>query len=149
MAESNSSPPTPPLQVLVDTNVALDQLLPRDPWHTLAQPFWQARDAGQLVASLSTTTVTDIYYIARRQVGNDTARRVIERCLREFGLIVVNRAILEHALAMLGDDFEDNVQIACAQAAGLDLIVTRDVAGFRHSPIPVIEPAAIVGYLAP
>jgi len=50
---------------------------------------------------------------------------------------------------MLGHDFEDNIQIACAQAAGLDLIVTRDVAGFRHSPIPSIEPPAIVGYLMP
>jgi hypothetical protein len=52
-------------------------------------------------------------------------------------------------LALPGPDVEDNVQIACAQLAGLDLIVTRDTAGFRHAPVPAIEPTAVVAYLAP
>lgn len=144
------SPSSPrPLQVLVDTNVVLDQLLGRDPWYTQAQPFWQARDAGKLIAYLSATTITDIYYIARRQVGSDAARLDVERCLREFGLLAVARDILERVLAAAGSDFEDNIQITCAQAAGLDLIITRNVADFRYSPIPAIEPAAIVNYLTP
>jgi hypothetical protein len=37
------------------------------------------------------------------------------------------------------------VQIACAQLARLDLIVTRDAAGFTHSSISAIEPAAVIG----
>ena len=149
MADSDSSATQAPLRVLVDTNVALDQLLARQPWFAQAQPLWQARDDGQVIAFLSTTTITDLYYIAGRQVGRDEAHRVVERCLREFGLIVVTRAVLEAALVSPGSDFEDNVQIACAVSASLDLIITRDVAGFRQSPIPAIEPAAIVGRLSP
>lgn len=136
------------LRVLVDTNVVLDQLLQRDPWYTNAQPFWRARDAGQVVAYVPASALTDIYYIGRRQVGNDLARQAVARCLREFGLLAVYRAMLEAALAMPGKDFEDNVQIACAQFAGLDLIVTRDTTDFQHSSIPVIEPAAISSRLA-
>lgn len=139
---------TRPLRVLVDTNVALDLLLQRAPWYTAAQPFWQARDAGRLIAYLSASTLTDISYIGRRHAGPAQARQAVERCLREFGLIPVSRAVLEAALALGGPDFEDDVQIACAQLAGLDLIVTRDAAGFRHSSLPAIDPADIVGYLS-
>lgn len=136
MADNRSQSVPIVRRVLVDTNVALDQLVVRQPWFAQAQPFWQARDAGRVVAFLSTTTITDLYYIARCQVGSDEARRVVDRCLREFGLIVVTRAVLEQALALTGSGFEDNVQIACATSVGPDLIVTRDVLGFRQSPIP-------------
>lgn len=129
------------LRVLVDTNVVLDQLLQREPWYTDAQPFWQARDARQIVTFLPASVLTDIFYISRRQVGTAQARLAVERCLSQFGLITVNRARLVAAAAMPGGDFEDNVQIACAQHAGLDLIVTRDPAGFRDAPIPAVEPA--------
>ncbi|RJP27095.1 MAG: hypothetical protein C4527_13910 [Candidatus Omnitrophota bacterium] len=37
-----------------------------------------------------------------------------------------------------GSDFEDNLQIACAMTAQLDVIVTRDPSGFAASSIPVL-----------
>lgn len=136
-----------PLRVLVDTNVVLDQLLQREPWYTTAQPFWQARDAGRLVAYLPASVLTDIFYIGRRHIGAAQARQAVARCLREFGLVPVSRTVLEVALAQAGPDFEDDVQIACAQFAGLDLIITRDAAGFRHSALPVVAPADYLAYL--
>jgi len=93
----------------------LDQLLHREPWFTEAQPFWQARDAGSLTAYLPASVLTDIFHISRRQVGNDEARRAVARCLDEFGIVAVYRALLDSALALPGSDFEDNLQIACAQ----------------------------------
>jgi hypothetical protein len=59
----------------------------------------------------------------------------------------VDRPLLEAALALPGADFEDNVQIACAQAANLDLIVARNVADFTRSPVPTVEPPAVVQHL--
>lgn len=144
-----ASGPTRPLRVLVDTNVVLDQLLRRNPWYTQAQTFWQARDAGQLVAYLPASVLTDIFYISRRQVGKDQALQAVARCLREFGLLATYRAVLQAALALPGPDFEDNVQIASAQAAGMDLIVTRNTADFHHSPIPALEPADVASRLTP
>ncbi|MGH2517232.1 MAG: type II toxin-antitoxin system VapC family toxin [Ktedonobacterales bacterium] len=135
-------------RVLVDTNVVLDQLLRREPWYTQAQPFWQARDERRLIAYLPASVLTDIYYIARRQIGSDPARQAVARCLREFGLLAVYRRVLEAAMALPGTDVEDNVQIVCAQFARLDLIVTRDASGFQHSPIPVLNPTNINGWLA-
>jgi predicted nucleic acid-binding protein len=148
-SEEHGSPTPPALRVLLDTNVVLDLLLRREPWVTEAQPLVEAQDAGRVIAYLPTSAVTDVFYISRRLVGIERAFEVVDRCLEDFELVPVDQAILEAARQLPGNDFEDNVQIACSQAVGLDLIVTRNVADFRLSPIPAIEPATIVGHLAP
>jgi len=48
---------------------------------------------------------------------------------------------------MAGSDLEDNVSMACALAAGLDAIVTRDPKGFAGSPIPVLSPTELLARL--
>ena len=147
MAASDPSEQVRPLRVLVDINVVLDQLLRREPWFTEAQAFWQARDARRVLTYLPASVVTDVFYISRKQIGNDQARHAVMRCMREFGLLAVYRAVLEDALALAGSDFEDDVQIACARLAKLDLIVTRNTADFRFSPVPAIKPSEIAQYL--
>jgi predicted nucleic acid-binding protein len=144
-----ASAPTRSLRVLVDTNVVLDHLLNREPWNTDALPFWQARDTGRIVAYLPASVLTDIFYIGRRLVGLERARHAVTQCLDEFGLVPIYRAVLAAAVTLPGPDFEDNVQIACAQFANLDLIVTRNTSDFRHAPVSVTEPAAAVGFLLP
>lgn len=147
MAARSPDETTRPLRILVDTNVVLDLLLRREPWVTEAQPLVEASAAGQVLAYLPTTTLTDIFYIGRRLVGIERAFEAVDRCIADFELLPVDRIIIQAARQLPGSDFEDNVQIACAQAAGLDLIITRDAAGFTHSPVPPVAPAHIGGYL--
>lgn len=135
------------LRGLVDTNVVLDWLIDRKPWSDAAQPLWSARDAGLVIAYLPASVVTDIFYIVRRQANIAVAFAAVDRIFAAFGLFAVDSALLQQARALPGNDFEDNVQIACAVNAGLDLIVTRDPADFRMSPISVIEPSQIAPYL--
>jgi hypothetical protein len=59
-------------------------------------------------------------------------------------ILGVGRAEAESAALLKGGDFEDNQQIACAVAVGLEFIVTRDPRGFADSPVPVLEPAAFL-----
>lgn len=100
-----------------------------------------------MICYLPTSTLTDIFYISRRLVGIDRAFDTLDRCLADFELLAVDRTIIEAARLLPGNDFEDNVQIACATVALLDLIITRDATGFAHSPIPAIEPVALVPHL--
>ena len=72
----------------------------------------------------------------------------MDRVFAAFGLFAVDAPLLQQARALAGADFEDNVQIACAMNAQLDLIVTRKPADFQHSPVRVLEPPQIVAYLA-
>ena len=138
-----------PIRALIDTNVVLDLLLAREPWASEAKHIWDARDDGRLEAYLPASVLTDIYYICRKQIGVALARAAISECLRRFIILTVDRALLEAALRLVGPDFEDDVQIVSAQASGLNLIVTRNVADFVHGPIPALTPAEVVARLSP
>lgn len=88
---------------------------------------------------VTATTLTDIFYIARKQTQSiQLARQAVSTTLTAMVICSVNRVILESAFAS-GTDFEDAVQIFCAVSQNLEAIVTRDIQGFSNSPISVLS----------
>src|SRR6185312_13311080 len=132
---SSTSPAPRVLRVLLDTNVVLDWLLDRKPWSDDALPLWQARDTGRLITYISASALTDIFYIARRQIGTAAALASVDQSLA-LEVAQVDKVALLRARTLPGNDFEDNVAIACAEAERLDFIITRNIDDFRHSPVP-------------
>ncbi|HZG69405.1 MAG TPA: PIN domain-containing protein [Herpetosiphonaceae bacterium] len=132
------------MNVLLDTNVVLDVLLKRDPWLADSQAVWQASDDGLITGYLMAAALTDIFYIARRLTGRDKARQAIVLCMTAFRICPVDRAVLEQALLLPGDDFEDAVQIAAAMHVGLDAIVTRNPTDFSGTPMLVMSPSTLI-----
>lgn len=141
-------PPAHRPTVLFDTNVILDVLLERHPFFEEANHLWQKCDEGALDAHVSAVSITTIFYVARKLKGLEKAREAVVVTLRAFQVISVHRETLEAARQMPGPDFEDNVQIACARAASVEHIVTRDADGFAASPIAAIAPREILRLLA-
>ena len=128
------------MRVLLDTNVLLDVLLDRAPWADAATALWRATDEGRLQGYVVASAMTDIFYIARRLKDVDTALEAVRLCLAAFDICPVDADVLERALEMPGQDFEDNVVVACAERWGLEAIITRNAGDFVHSPIPVWSP---------
>jgi len=135
------------MHILFDINVVLDVLLKRKPWVTEAVAVWRANDEGQIVGYILASALTDIFYIARRLAGLEIARTTVRTCLEAFEICTVDRQTLEQAEALPGNDFEDNLQIACASITGIDAIVTRDKDGFKAATIPVWTPAELLTQL--
>lgn len=128
------------MRVLIDTNILLDFLLQREPFRQDAEELFQAIDSGQIIGYVTATTLTDIFYIARRHTRSiEQARQAVLETLIVMVICPVNRAILESALASSIADFEDAVQIACAVSQGLEAILTRDTQDFANSTIPVLS----------
>ncbi len=136
------------MRVLVDTNVVLDALLKREPWAEAAKSLWEANDDGRVAGYLTASTLTDIFYIARKLSGADTARDAVKLCLEAFEICAVDRSALEEALTLAGNDFEDNLQIACATLSNIEAIVTRNKDDFGASPIQVVTPDELVTSLS-
>lgn len=132
------------MRVLLDTNVVLDVLLNRQPWVKDAAAVWQANDDGRIMAYLTASTFTDIFYIARKVTDIAGARQAVRTCLEAFEICDVTRHTLQLAETLPGNDFEDNLQIACATLQNLDAIVTRDKAGFQSLSMAVFEPADLL-----
>ncbi|MCY2995883.1 MAG: PIN domain-containing protein [Planctomycetota bacterium] len=136
------------IRVLLDTNIVLDALLDRAPWNADARAIWEAQLGGRLAAHVTASSLTDVFYVARRHAGRDRAWLAIRACLDQLHVIALGINELREALQMPGNDFEDNVQTACAMAAEVDAIVTRDLAGFLSSQIEVVSPREILLRLA-
>ncbi len=132
------------MRVLFDTNIVLDVLLKRDPFVAEASALWAANDADEMVGYVSSITLTNIFYIARRHAGLELAKEAVRTCLETFEICTVDRQVLERAQELSGNDFEDNVQIASAELANLDGIVARDQTGFRESSLPIFTPSELL-----
>lgn len=136
------------MRVLLDTNIVLDRLLRRLPWFATQADFWQAVRDGRITEYVSATTVTDIFYIARRIIGREAALSAVRECLEAFQICAVDGEVLADAIGLPGRDYEDNVQIVCAGVNALDAIITRDEDGFAASTTPILTPAEAVARLA-
>lgn len=136
------------MRILLDTNVVLDVLLKRQPWVVEASAIWQANDDGRLVGHLMASALTDIFYVAHRLAGLETARTAVQTCLEAFEFCPVDRRALELAHLHPGMDFEDNLQMVCAEIAQLDAIVTRDPDDFKTSTVAALTPAQALAQLS-
>lgn len=129
------------MRVLLDTNVVLDVLQQRAPWVHEATAIWQTMASGKVEACISASAVTDLFYISRGIAGKPAALNIIRVVLDEMTVLPVDREQLDDAYTLGLQDFEDALQVIVARDNGLDAIVTRDVAGFRGSPVTVLTPA--------
>jgi predicted nucleic acid-binding protein len=135
---------SPRLRALIDTNVVLDVLLERLPFFDEADAVWKKCDEGVIDGFVSAVTITTIFYVARKLLGAQQALEAVATCMEAFQIAPIDRHALELALQLTGDDFEDNVQIACARTAQLDHVITRDRTGFAASDVAVLTPREVL-----
>lgn len=133
--------------VLLDLNVLLDVVLDRQPHAAVAGRLWAALEAGAGKGYVPAHGMTAIYYVIEKARGSSFARQAVDALLSVFGVAPVNDAVLRRAVALGGPDFEDAVCAAAAEAAGCNLIASRDPAGFPDSPVRVSEPATALAWL--
>jgi predicted nucleic acid-binding protein len=58
------------------------------------------------------------------------ARKVVEEIYRYLTILTVSDEIIDKALALSMEDFEDAVQAAAAKNFDINIIITRDKMGF-------------------
>lgn len=60
-------------RILLDTNIILDIALKREPHFELSSKIFELFDKKHIIGHITATTVTDIYYISRKEKGNEIA----------------------------------------------------------------------------
>ena len=137
------------MRVLVDTNIILDDFLEREPFVEDAAALMEAIESEQIVGYVTATTLTNIFYIARRQTRSiELARQAVSETLTLMEVCLVDRAILEAAFASNLRDFEDAVQLACAMASRLDAIITRNAQDFAGATLPILSTSELLESLS-
>lgn len=136
------------MKLLVDTNVVLDVLLDRSPFSEPATRVFSCVERGGITGYLGATTITTVHYLAAKVIGKAEANRAVEKLLVLFDVAPVSRMVLQSALSLGFSDYEDAVLHEAAHHAGLDGIITRDVAGFRRAILSVYRPDDLLRMLA-
>lgn len=128
------------MRILADTNVVLDALLERLPFYQPAAQVLAAVEEGAASGSLCSTTITTVYYVARKHVGSPGALDRVRGLLKLFDAVPISRAMFLRAAELGFRDFEDAVLHEAAVEDRAEAIVTRNVSDFRNSRVPVLTP---------
>ena len=133
--------------MFLDTNVILDVLLERLPFAEPAAMLLAKAERGEIQGFACATTVTTIFYLARKAVGRELARGQVGDLLLILDVAPVNRAVLERAAESEIDDFEDAVIVESARQVQARAILTRNERDFAKSPIPAYSPNSLPALL--
>jgi predicted nucleic-acid-binding protein len=113
-------------RVLFDSDVLLDVLAQRQPFVVASAQALNMVTQPQVQGYVSGHAVTNIFYILRRQVGSETARELLLRLLQHLQIANVTDEVIRGALQNSMTDFEDAVTTEAGNAAGVEIIVTRN-----------------------
>lgn len=127
-------------RVLLDTNVILDIALMREPHYALAVAIFNCIDSQSIEANMTASSVTDIYFIAKKEKGHVNAIGFVRGLIQVVHVLGVDKGIIEMALDSEMIDFEDAVQASAAALNGISIVITRNKDDFAKSRLEVHTP---------
>ena len=125
-------------QILLDTNIALDLLARRIPFYNDAAALFTLADKKIISLSISALSLANIHYVITKLKPEQEARKILRNLVILLQVLSLDDKILDLALNSDFNDFEDAIQYFTAIENDQDLIVTRNMSGFRKSKIPVM-----------
>ena len=128
-------------KLLLDVNVILDVALARKPHIEASQKILSYIEERKATGYMSAISCGILYYLVGKETNHKRAVAFIRDLMTLLSVVEVNRNVLERALQIELDDFEDSIQVACAEHCKADYFVTRDIAMYKKSTFPTITPA--------
>ena len=129
------------MRLLIDTNVILDYLLNNPGFGDDANEIFALSTEVETYEFVSSSAITDIFYVARKAWHNSfAAQQVISDLMDFLTILEVGKEDIEMALSLHWKDFEDAVQYAVALSNNVDFIISRNSKDFESQVIPVLTP---------
>lgn len=132
------------MKVLIDTNVILDVLCGRAEFLEASSRVWKYCEVNKLSGSISALSVPNIVYILRKELDPDRTKEIIDQLMLIFDVAELTAEDLRKAAEMKSADYEDAVQMCCAERINADFIVTRNIRDFVSSPVPAVKPSELL-----
>jgi predicted nucleic acid-binding protein len=114
------------MKILLDTNIILDVFLSRDPHVEAAEKIFKLIFQGKIRGYTNASSITDIYYIVAKRLGDKPAREALRNLFNLIEIISVDGDDCIRALNLAIDDFEDALIAVSADKIKIDHIVTND-----------------------
>lgn len=137
------------MKIFLDTSIALDYMQGRKEPEWIGCILTDVRKDGDNRIYVSCLTMANAAYILRKQYSRTELNILFRAFTSECNVLPMNDAQLYEALRCgnPSPDFEDGLQIMCAEYADCDVIVTHNVDHFRaYTDIPAITPEDFISH---
>ena len=136
------------MTAVIDTCVIIDALQNREPFSADAQKLFLSVSNRQFDGVLTAKSITDIFYILRRNLHNDVlTKECIHKLFVLFNIVDTFAVDCQIALGAETKDYEDAVMIETAKRIGADCIITRNLKDYTAAGISVYSPADFLSKL--
>jgi len=133
------------MRIVIDNNVIIDALKPNPGFEADAQEILRLASAKAIDGFVSANSLTDIFYVIRKDRGADTAKMMIQKLVLMLDIIGIEPADCLAALEKPMNDFEDAVVDVCAQKVSADSIVSRDEQFIKaETSVKVVTPRQLL-----
>ncbi|MBD5495124.1 MAG: PIN domain-containing protein [Lachnospiraceae bacterium] len=133
------------MKLLIDTNVILDMVFKRGGCDIAMEMFRKVKEIGAS-AYITASSVTDIFYIIRKETHDTSQTYVImENIFRLVAILSVTEKDIQDAFVEKWRDFEDCVQYMTGKNNGMDYIITANRKDYEDAMLPVMTPTAWIG----
>ena len=133
------------MKLLIDTNIVLDVLLKREPFYQDAVKVMNLAQYDDVREYVSASAVTDIYYIAYKQIKDrKMVLELIKRLLMVVDVAAVSEQEIRNALETEWKDFEDAVQYSVALLNEMEGIITRNSKDYEQTDINIWSPEQVL-----
>lgn len=128
------------MKVLFDLNVLMDVMQQREQFYEASAVALSRSLNGDCLGVVPGHAVTTLHYLLTRYVNKRKADESIDFLLENFTIVNAETETFRYARQLGMKDFEDAVVAAIAKTAECDVIVTRNIADFKQSPVEVLLP---------
>ena len=132
------------MKILVDTNIILDVLCAREGFVEESSKVWKYCEINKIKGYISALSVPNIVYILRKELTPEKTQEIIKRIFLIFKVADLKADDLKKASLIKSNDYEDALQMVCANRIKADFIVTRNICDFNNSKILAIKPSELL-----
>ena len=102
--------------------------------------IWKLCEVEKIDGYISALSIPNIVYILRKELTPEKTQQIIEQLFMIFHIADLKSSDIRKAANMKTSDYEDAIQMVCAQRMKVDFIVTRNIKDFIESKVPAMKP---------
>jgi len=130
-------------KIYLDTNVILDLYIPGREGKAAARTLLDLQEASEdsIRLYLSFLSVADIAYVLRKYYDKAGLKKIIRELLHFCNVLSMSDIFILDALDSSSPDFEDALQLCCAETADCDFLLTSNLRHYQGNTwISVLTP---------
>ena len=127
------------IKTFIDTNIFLDILCKREKFVDDALSIFDMAVDNQIELQISDLSIANIKYITRKEIPVDKFYDLIQTFRPIFTIVPLGTDVIDKALDLRANDFEDALQYFSAVQAYADCLVTRNIKDYGFAKMEVLD----------